>query len=148
MFLISLVSSLEGRVKSLSYIFDNLEVPAHQDNEESPQSFPLSHGLLLAARCVSEASQQGFLPSATDTHKASTRECNYHQSAVCIAGWHYCIKRLLSLTHEAFRTALKVVAEASTDVQFAPSNAGGAASSASLPSGRQCGLITLVLKVL
>ena len=40
------------------------------------------------------------------------------------------------MTHEAFRTALKVVAEASTDVQFAPSNAGGAASGRpALPSG-------------
>lgn len=133
--ILDLVRCLEVRTHRLETLFRqmNSDESARQA-EDAAQVFPLCHGLLLATRyCVQEAMDQGFLRDESSSPQG--KEQQKMQSPVCAAAWRYAIRRLNASTHEALRVALTVVAEASTDVAFAPSHAKSGAAKALLPAG-------------
>ena len=122
---------------------------------EETSSFLLCNGLLLALRyCLSTCQQQGLLlvprymawalqqsrsthDGGSDVQSRQDQEFDtpypeQRQSAVCIACWYYLIQRVRFVSHRALDIAMTIVAEAQTDVPFAPQPSIGRSI---LPSG-------------
>ena len=80
---------------------------------------PLCHGLLLAIRyCMKELHTSDLIGSRTKRDKEHSHANNQNSGEGNV--WRTVVDRVLSLSLDALRVALLVVAEAPCDVQFAP----------------------------
>jgi hypothetical protein len=124
-FVTSLCDLLEDRLGNLESLFMSFAqdtsapfaVPdskAAENLQGAKDPAPLCHGLLLAMRyCITETHSAGLLIAVTE-NDASSDTCPVSNV------WRPVVNRVLSLSLDALRVALLVVAEASCDVQFAP----------------------------
>ena len=98
------------------------------EDEDSKEPAPLCHGLLLAIRyCMKELQASGLLAAGPPSDPCPPD--------ICRSVWRPLFNRVLSISLDAFRVALLVVAEAPSDVQFAPAPTAKMRGEYSLPSG-------------
>jgi hypothetical protein len=116
-FVTSLCDLLEDRLGNLESLFMSFAVSDSKAAEKlqgAKDPAPLCHGLLLAMRyCITETHSAGLLIAVIENGASSDA---YLVSNV----WQPVVNRVLTLSLDALRVALLVVAEASCDVQFAP----------------------------
>lgn len=106
----------------------NIVPDAKPVDEDSKEPAPLCHGLLLAIRyCMKELQASGLLAAGPPSDPCPPD--------ICSSVWRPLFNRVLSISLDAFRVALLVVAEAPSDVQFAPAPTAKMRGEYSLPSG-------------
>ena len=93
---------------------DNDRVDSDSDNTQAPE--PLCHGLMLALRyCLKELHSSDLLGGTS--HKGTKHPLI---AVIVRTVWRPLVTRVLTLSLDALRVAMLVVAEAPCDVQFAP----------------------------
>ena len=141
LFVTSLCDLLEDRLGNLESLFMSFAqdasapsaVPDSKAGEQleggEKDPAPLCHGLLLAMRyCITEAHSGGLL--ITVNEKVASPGTQPVSNV-----WRPVVNRVLSLSLDALRVALLVVAEASCDVQFAPAPTAKMRDEYTLPTG-------------
>lgn len=139
LFVTSLCDLLEDRLGNLESLFmsfaqDTSPPSAVSDSKaaevsESKDPAPLCHGLLLAIRyCITDTHSAGLLVVVNECGASSGP---HPESNV----WRPVVHRVLTLSLDALRVALLVVAEASCDVQFAPAPTAKMRDEYTLPTG-------------
>lgn len=143
-FINSLCNLLQNRLGNLENMFASFTLsafgpgtgPAEKNSvpdtkpvdEDSKEPAPLCHGLLLAIRyCMKELQASGLLAAGPLSDPCPPD--------ICSSVWRPLFNRVLSISLDAFRVALLVVAEAPSDVQFAPAPTAKMRGEYSLPSG-------------
>lgn len=141
-FINSLCDLLENRLGNLESMFESFTSSAFGpttknatpdiDNAKSEDASaeepaPLCHGLLLAIRYCMKELQASCLLTAGSPSDSCLPD-------ICSTVWRPLFKRVLTISLDAFRVALLVVAEAPCDVQFAPAPTAKMRGEYSLPS--------------
>ena len=97
---------------------DKAGVSESSDSDDAEPA-PLCHGLLLAIRyCMKELHTSDLIGNRTKKDKEHSHANTPNSSEGNV--WRAVVNRVLSLSLDALRVALLVVAEAPCDVQFAP----------------------------
>jgi hypothetical protein len=140
-FINSLCDLLENRLGNLESMFESFtssafgpttknatpEIDAKSEVTSTEEPAPLCHGLLLAIRyCMKELQASCLLNAGSPSDSCSPD--------ICSTVWRPLFKRVLTISLDAFRVALLVVAEAPCDVQFAPAPTAKMRGEYSLPS--------------
>lgn len=140
-FINSLCDLLENRLGNLESMFESFtssafgptaknatpDTDAKLDDASAEKPAPLCHGLLLAIRYCMKELQASSLLTAGSPSDSCTPD-------ICSTVWRPLLKRVLTISLDAFRVALLVVAEAPCDVQFAPAPTAKMRGEYSLPS--------------
>ena len=88
------------------------EEKSEENGDDNETQAPLCHGLMLAMRyCLKELHSSGLLTPGTSNPTALP---------IISTVWRPLVNRVLTLSLDALRVAMLVVAEAPCDVQFAP----------------------------
>eukprot|EP01038_Epipyxis_sp_PR26KG_P010809 gene10809-14510_t len=116
-FIVDLCLVLENRLYNLTKLFTLFNSESLLNNlpssgNDTMENFDLCHGLLLAIRlCVQQSNSSGLL---------GTESLSYNDGSKIVNVWQSVITHVLDASMRCLSTAMTVVAEATSDVPFAP----------------------------